>query len=274
MNDATRSTQHHSTPTSEVNMTSKKNRKAVPSKPLPDNLTPRAHPPNPPRLISGFIESDHNASYLNYSSSSPTASHRRASTAAVSPELSLQEYQRQHGGGQNLDEGEEEEASSDMIPQELEGSFPLPITKRVKPPPSPSFDHSNQPSSPVLILPPPELPQSYFIMDTDTGMAYYPTAQALPISKPLSPPSISASYDIQGVPVITSNNPADHAREVIKQRYTQEFQGMTQVGEELIRRIVDLDVERERRRFERLVWSGAADAELVGFAEWLMRGEE
>jgi len=111
-------------------------------------------------------------------------------------------------------------------------------------------------------------------MDTDTGMAYYPTAEAHPISRPLSPPSVSASFELLGVPVVRSNNLADRAREVIMQRYEQEFRGITDMGKEMIGRLVELDLEREMRRFEGLVWRGAGDEELKGFADWLMRGED
>ena len=58
------------------------------------------------------------------------------------------------------------------------------------------------------------------------------------------------------------------------QRYEQEFRGITDMGKEMIGRLVELDLEREMRRFEGLVWRGAGDEELKGFAEWLMRGEE
>ena len=251
-------------------MASRPKSKAVPRKPLPDYSIPRTHPPNFPTSASDRVESEYHPSDPSTLSSSRRAQDYRNSTATDSPQMSLQEYHRQHGGGQEV----EYEASTDMIPQELEGSAPSTTIAPSSSPPTAYSDYSIQPSSPVIVVPPPELPQSYFIMDTDTGMAYYPTAQAHPISRPLSPPSVFASYDIMGVPVITSNNPADRAKDVIKQRYVQEFQAMTQVGERLLLRLVELDIERERRRFERFVWSDAGNEELMGFAEWLMRGEE
>jgi hypothetical protein len=109
-------------------------------------------------------------------------------------------------------------------------------------------------------------------MDPTTGMANYPTSQVISIARPISSPAaISTSYEFLGVPVVTSYNPVERAKEVIIQRYAQEFRGMTSMGEALIRKLVDVGLEREGRRFEGLVWTGAPNEELVGFAEWLMR---
>ncbi|PMD16328.1 hypothetical protein NA56DRAFT_649479 [Hyaloscypha hepaticicola] len=121
-----------------TDMASKSNRQAVPSNPLPDDSKPRAHPPNPPPLVSGPIESDRHPSYPDHNSSLPRASHHRASTAVNAPEMSLQEYQRQHGAGQNLEE--EEKVSRDTIAQELEGNLPPTSTSPF--PPLPTMDSS------------------------------------------------------------------------------------------------------------------------------------
>jgi len=121
----------------------------------------------------------------------------------------------------------------------------------------------------------PQLPQSYFIMDADTGMAYYPDAQTSPVVRPISPPAAtSPSYEFLGVPVMTSYNPLARAKEVIVQRYSQEFQGMSSIGEGMIRRMVDIDLEREGRSLEAMVWRNAPQEELAGFAETLMKGSE
>jgi hypothetical protein len=112
-------------------------------------------------------------------------------------------------------------------------------------------------------------------MDPITGIAYCPTSHAKLVARPVSPPSaISASYEFLGVPVAMSYNPMESAKQVLVQRYVQEFRGMTEMGERLVRRLVDSDLEGERGRFEGLVWTGAANEELVAFAEWLMKGGE
>ena len=73
---------------------------------------------------------------------------------------------------------------------------------------------------------------------------------------------------------MTSYNPLARAKEVIVQRYSQEFQGMSSIGEDMIRRLVDMDLEREGRSLEAMVWRNASQAELAGFAERLMKGSE
>ena len=118
-----------------------------------------------------------------------------------------------------------------------------------------------------------QLPQSYFIMDASTGMSYYPDAHTSPVARPISPPAAtSPSYEFLGVPVMKSYNPLAGAKEVIIQRYSQEFQGMSSIGESMIRRLVDMDLEREGRSFEAIVWRNAPQEELAGFAERLMMG--
>ncbi|KAN0122012.1 hypothetical protein V8E51_000338 [Hyaloscypha variabilis] len=261
---------------SEENMISKFKTKAVTRKPLPDHSIPRAHSPNPPSSGSGRINGNHASSQLDSIAFLPPRvpdprSSNPSHTAADSSQMSLQEYQRQHGRQQDL----EDELFPDTIPQQLEGSQTDSILPRLSiPQAAPYSEHRDQPPAPVIIVPPAELPHSYFIMDTDTGMACYPTVETHPISRPLYPPTVSSSFDLLGVPVITSSNPADRAKGVIMQRYEQEFRGMIDMGKEMIGRLVELDLERERRRFEGLVWRGAGDEELKGFAEWLMRGEE
>lgn len=71
---------------------------------------------------------------------------------------------------------------------------------------------------------------------------------------------------------MTHPNPIQRAKEVVVQRYAQEFRGMTAVGSGLIRRMVDTNLESERAWFENLVWRGAGDEELVAFAGRLMGG--
>ena len=73
---------------------------------------------------------------------------------------------------------------------------------------------------------------------------------------------------------MTSYNPLARAKEVIVQRYNQELQGMSSIGEDMIRRLVDMDLEREGRSLEAMVWRNASQAELAGFAETLMKGSE
>jgi hypothetical protein len=46
------------------------------------------------------------------------------------------------------------------------------------------------------------------------------------------------------------------------------------IGEGMIRRLVDVDLEREGRSLEAMVWRNASYEELAGFAERLMRGLE
>ena len=71
---------------------------------------------------------------------------------------------------------------------------------------------------------------------------------------------------------MTSYNPLARAKEVIVQRYSQEFQGMSSIGEGMIRRLVDMDLEREGRSLEAMVWRNASEAELAGFAESVDEG--
>jgi hypothetical protein len=73
---------------------------------------------------------------------------------------------------------------------------------------------------------------------------------------------------------MTSYNPLARAKEVIVQRYSQEFQGMSSIGEGMIRRLVDIDLEREGRSLEAMVWRNAPQEELTGFAETLMKSSE
>ncbi|KAE9381959.1 hypothetical protein N431DRAFT_440764 [Stipitochalara longipes BDJ] len=217
-------------------------RREVSRKPLPAHSTPRTYSPDPLPATFTQIDEDHYPSQLHsIPSTISRAPSPRSHTAINSPEMSLQEYQRQHGRRQDL----EEEFSTDAMAQELEGNTPYPSTAPALPPPA--SQQWTQPPAPIIIIPPPDLP-SYFIMDTDTGMAYYSTAQSLPIARPLSPPSISASYDILGVPVITSYNPADRAKDVILWRYAQECHGMTVIEEEMIKRLMELDLEREEEK--------------------------
>jgi hypothetical protein len=104
-------------------------------------------------------------------------------------------------------------------------------------------------------------------MDPTTRMAYYSTSQTIPIARSISSPAaISASYEFLGIPVVTSYNPMEKAEEVIVQRDTQEFRGTTSMGEGLIRRLVDVDLEREGRRFEGLVWTRAPNED-----RWALR---
>ncbi|PMD18143.1 hypothetical protein NA56DRAFT_707187 [Hyaloscypha hepaticicola] len=120
-----------------------------------------------------------------------------------------------------------------------------------------------------------QLSQSYFIMDADKGIPYYPDAQTSPLARPISPPAaLSPSYEFLGVPIVTSYNPMERAKEVIVQRYSQEFQGMSSIGEGMIMRLVDMDLEREGRGLEALVWRNASHEELARFSERLMRGLE
>lgn len=185
------------------------------------------------------------------------------------PKMSLQEYQRQQRGQQDL----EAELSTKMMPQELEGSQAVINTAPIVPPKTPKSERNLQLPAPHVILPPSQPLQPYFVMDPETGVACLPSAQAAPVVRPISPPATSStSYEFLGVPVITSYNPQGKAKEMIAQRYAQEFRGMSSMGEALIRKMVDIDLGRERRRFEGLVWRRARDEELVEFAEWLMRG--
>ena len=85
---------------------------------------------------------------------------------------------------------------------------------------------------------------------------------------------MSPSYDFLGVPVVTSYNPMERGKEMIVQRYSKEFRGMSSIGEGMIRRLVDMDLEREERGLEPLVWRNASHEELAGFAERLMNGVE
>ena len=71
---------------------------------------------------------------------------------------------------------------------------------------------------------------------------------------------------------MTSYNPLARAKEVIVQRFNQEFQGMSSIGEDMIRRLVDMDLEREGRGLEALVWRNASHEELARFSERLMGG--
>ena len=69
---------------------------------------------------------------------------------------------------------------------------------------------------------------------------------------------------------MTQKTQMQKAKEVIVQRYVQEFHGMTSVGEKLIRKLVELDLEGSMGEFERLVWGEAQKEELIAFAESMM----
>lgn len=69
---------------------------------------------------------------------------------------------------------------------------------------------------------------------------------------------------------MTQETPMQKAKEIVVQRYAQEFRGMTSMGERLIRSLVELDLEGRTGEFERLVLGGAEDEELVAFAERMM----
>jgi hypothetical protein len=184
--------------------------------------------------------------------------------------MSLQEYHRQHGRDQDV----EAELSTDSMPAELEGIQPVNTnTAGLSAPSVPPHGQYVQQHAQQLGIPQTQLPKSYFVVDSTTGLAYLPTTQPKP--RPISPPAaISTSYEFLGVPVVTSSNTMDRAKEAIVRRYGEEFRGMTNMGEGLIRRLVDLDLEREKGIFEGLVWRGAGHDEFVGFAEWLIRGGE
>jgi hypothetical protein len=56
------------------------------------------------------------------------------------------------------------------------------------------------------------------------------------------------------------------------QRYEQVLRNMMSVGEGLISRLADADLECDRTRYVEMAWRGAGDEELVGFAERMSRG--
>ncbi len=112
-------------------------------------------------------------------------------------------------------------------------------------------------------------------MDADTGIAYYPDAQNPPVARPISPPAAtSLSYEFLGLPVVTSYNTLERVKELIFQRYSQEFQEISSIGEGTIRRLVDTDLEIEGRSLEALMWRNASEQELAAFAEKLVRATE
>lgn len=109
--------------------------------------------------------------------------------------------------------------------------------------------------------------ESFLSVDPSTGTTFSPATEYLPSKAPVIE---SLSYDFHGVPVMIHSNPMHRAKEIIVQRYAQEFRGMTGIGEGLIRRLVDADLESERAWFEKLVQRGGGNEELVAFAERMM----
>ena len=254
-------------------------------KPVPKHPTPQAHSPTGqafpnfgdtspvPVAIKTFEQNKVPSALSQFHSIASTLSRtpsHRSNTSKGPLEMSLQEYRRQHG----RDQAVEGELSTDSMPAELEGSQPVNTnTAGLSAPPVLPHGQYVQQHVHQLGISQTQLPQSYFVMDSTTGLAYLPTAQ--PIPRPFSPPAaISTSYEILGVPVVTSSNMMDREKEAIVKRYREEFRGMTNMGERLIRRLVDLDLEREKKTFEGLVWRGAGHDEFVGFAEWLISGGE
>ena len=255
-------------------------------KPVPKHPTPQAHSPTGqafpnfgdtspvPVAIKTFEQNKVPSALSQFHSIASTLSRRpshRSNTSKGPLEVSLQEYRRQHG----RDQAVEGELSIDSMPAELEGSQPVNTNTAagLSAPPVPPHGQYVQQHVHQLGISQTQLPQSYFVMDSTTGLAYLPTA--LPIPRPFSPPAaISTSYEILGVPVVTSSNMMDREKEAIVKRYREEFRGMTNMGERFIRRLVDLDLEREKKTFEGLVWRGAGHDEFVGFAEWLISGGE
>jgi hypothetical protein len=266
-------------------MTSKARESRVIRKPVLKHPIPQAHSPTGrafpnfrdtspvPVVIPTFEQKKEPSALSQFHSIASTLSrtpNHRSNTSKDPLEMSLQEYHRQHGRDQDV----EAELSTDSMPAELEGIQPVNTNMAGLSAPSvPPHGQYVQQHVQQLGIPQTQLPKSYFVVDSTTGLAYLPTTQPKP--RPISPPAaISTSYEFLGVPVVTSSNTMDRAKEAIVRRYGEEFRGMTNMGEGLIRRLVDLDLEREKRIFEGLVWRGAGHDEFVGFAEWLIRGGE
>lgn len=167
---------------------------------------------------------------------------------------------------------------SEERPQQIENIGPQIECEAIDPPPYPGSP-APEPSFETAIIyrpasQPCPVPHAYFFLDTNTGIAYLPLGpQSLPT--PVPPPgAIYKHYDFWGVPILSDFNPLQKARDVIVQRYAQEFRGISNLGVGMIRRLVDLDLEREQNLFMTLVWRNVGDDDLVIFAEKLMKGED
>lgn len=214
-------------------------------------------------------------------------------------QMSLQEHQRQQASHADS----EPETGTVSIPEEREAQE-VQDPQHASPSRGPSSFLQTQQSPQQYRQPPfpvfsqPLQQQAYFIVDPTTGgplniqnmqfphppplvfatpVLPYPTASGPPIQMPPPPPQYTPiqpegielnQYDFMGVPVSTQSAPMNRVKEVLVRRYMREFQRpITRAGERLVRRMVDMDIDKDRQWLEAVVWRGANEEELLLYAE-------